>query len=301
MTCLGGHVNNGHVVDTRHHEHPPTRHIPGCWLLERNKTFPTSSFSIFPCPCPENWRRRKNNPSRLPCPRRFPTHLVHDRPAAKNPLLSSPLLTHHPNNRRAPMNICIPSLIPSSAYTCCTPAGGQPSTADHSLGVQPWRLPALDTAAAAALSKTRGSGLDGDDDGVESMPAREVRKKSGQSPPTPRRYHDIFWGRDGGVAGDIICQKQHHAWPGMGIQITKRPATPSAVPRWMPGTGDADSLQDLLAFRRRRHIIAFPSRHVHRPVPSLTSSSDSKRRVSSAPLPRRHPPPRRGRRRRRRT
>lgn len=153
MPC--GDVNNGHVVDTRDHQQP--RLVTS----ERNKTIPTSSFT-----CPKElekqvWQRKKKQPlpsSRLlPCPCLFPTHLVHDRPTGnENSSLLSPLLAiriNATNNRRgAPLNICIPSLITSPPV--CTPAGGQPSTADHPLGVQPWRLPALDTAAE---SKTRGS------------------------------------------------------------------------------------------------------------------------------------------------
>lgn len=172
---------------------------------------------------PKNWRNKsakekKSSPSRLPASfpvlvSSRPTSSTTDRPATKIPLLSLlAIRINATNNRRgAPLNICIPSLITSPPV--CTPAGGQPSTADHPLGVQPWRLPALDTAAE---SKTRGSLVwsrrrsvhdDGDETAavgsMPALPAREI-KVWAKSPPPPRRYHDIFWGIGGGVAGDII-------------------------------------------------------------------------------------------------
>lgn len=271
-TLVGGHVNNGHVVNTRHHEHPPTRHIPGCWLLERNKTIPTSSFSIFPCPCPENWRRKNIAPPVFPV-------LVFSRPTSSTTDRQRKILSASPH-------LSPPPPIPAARRR----------EASHP---QPTTLLAFSLGASQPLTPQQQQHCPRRGALVSMMawPARVAKRP-------PPRYHDIFWGRDGGVAGDIYHGLSETtprlAWDG-DLNHQTPVLRPLQLCRWMPGTGDADSLQDLLAFRRRRHITAFSSRHVHRPVPSLTSSSDSKRRVSSAPLPRRHPPPRRGRRRRRRT
>ena len=134
-------------------------------VAQRNQTIPTSNAPPRIRISRELEVKKKNSPSRLsrhlPCPCLFPTHLAHARQQKNtlpsgSPLLSSPFGCHQ--EQGAPLNICILSRI-NHPPPARRREGSQPSTANQPLGVQPWRLLALDTAASSA-SKTRGSGLD---------------------------------------------------------------------------------------------------------------------------------------------